>query len=53
MKRQKVKPAAERGAKRRDFVPPNGKAKSQVVAQIVRLARKERLDYEDSIYANQ
>ncbi len=53
MKRQKVKPAAERGAKRRDFVPSNGKTKSLVVAQIVRLARKERLSYDEFLYVCQ
>lgn len=53
MERQKTKPAAKRTTKRHDFVPPNGKAKSQVVAQIVRLAHKERLDYEDFIYVCQ
>lgn len=35
---------------RGDFVAPNKKAKSKVIAQIVRLARKERLDYADFIY---
>src|SRR5262249_23143790 len=35
------------------FVSQNGKAKSQVVTQIVRLARKERLSYADFIYVCQ
>jgi integrase/recombinase XerD len=39
--------------KQRDFVAPNEKAKSQVVAQIVRLARRERLGYADFIYVCQ
>ena len=33
-----------------DFVAPNGKAKSQAVAQIVRIARKERFDYAEFVY---
>jgi site-specific recombinase XerD len=40
-------------AKRQDFVSPNQKAKSQVVTQIVRLARKERLSYADFVYVCQ
>lgn len=50
MRRQKAQPAAKQSTKRRDFVAPNEKAKSQVVAQIVRLARKERLSYDDFRY---
>ena len=38
---------------RGDFEVPDEKAKSQVVAQIVRIARKERLDYSDFIYVCQ
>lgn len=38
---------------RRHFVSSNEKAKSEVVAQIVRLARKERLGYEDFVYVCQ
>ena len=38
---------AKRVAKRPDFVSPNEKAKSAVVAQLVRIARKARLRYED------
>jgi integrase/recombinase XerD len=49
------KPSAKkkRATKRTDFVSSNEKAKSQIVAQIVRLARKERLGYEDFIYVCQ
>jgi integrase/recombinase XerD len=39
--------------KRQDFVSPEQKAKSEVVAHIVRLARKERLSYPDFIYVCQ
>jgi integrase/recombinase XerD len=39
--------------KRQDFVSPDQKAKSEVVAHIVRLARKERLSYPDFIYVCQ
>jgi len=51
--RQKTKPTVKQPAKGRDFVSPSEKAKSQVVAQIVRLARKERLDYDDFLYVCQ
>lgn len=44
---------AKKAAKRVDFVAANEKAKSQVVAQIVRLARKERLGYADFLYVCQ
>jgi integrase/recombinase XerD len=37
----------------RHFVSSNEKAKLEVVAQIVRLARKERLSYEDFVYVCQ
>ena len=49
------KPAAQkkRATKRADFVMPTEKAKSLVVAQIVRLARKERLSYDDFRYVCQ
>jgi site-specific recombinase XerD len=40
-------------AKRQDFVSPEQKAKSQVVSQIVRIARKERLSYADFVYVCQ
>jgi site-specific recombinase XerD len=40
-------------AKRRYFVAPSEKAKSHVVGQIVRLARKERLDYAEFVYVCQ
>ncbi len=36
---------AKKAEKRPDFVAPSERAKSRVMAQIVRLARKERLDY--------
>jgi integrase/recombinase XerD len=38
---------------RDDFVAPDEKAKSHVVAQIVRIARKERLSYADFLYVCQ
>jgi site-specific recombinase XerD len=44
---------AKRVGKREDFVAPNEKAKSHVVAQIVRIARKERLSYADFVYVCQ
>jgi integrase len=39
--------------KQDDFVSTNQKAKSGVVAQFVRIARKERLDYGDFVYVCQ
>jgi integrase/recombinase XerD len=36
-----------------DFVPSDEKAKSRVVADLVRMARKERLDYDDFLYVCQ
>ena len=53
MSRQKPTAKKEHATKRGDFVSSNRKAKSQVVAQIVRLARKERLDYDDFLYVCQ
>lgn len=44
---------AKRKTKRADFVAPNEKAKSQMVAQVVRLMRKERLSYDDFRYVCQ
>jgi site-specific recombinase XerD len=44
---------AEKAKKRPDFAAPSEKAKSHVVGQIVRLARKERLDYADFLYVCQ
>jgi integrase/recombinase XerD len=44
---------AKKAEKRPDFVAPSEKAKSHVVGQIVRLARKERLDYADFLYVCQ
>src|ERR1700730_15942102 len=41
---------AKRTAKRVNFVSPNEKAKSSVVAQFVRIARKARLGYEGFLY---
>jgi site-specific recombinase XerD len=43
----------QKAGKQGNFVAPNEKAKSQVVARIVRLARKERLDYAAFIYVCQ
>ena len=44
---------AKKVGKREDFVAPDEKAKSHVVAQIVRIARKERLGYADFVYVCQ
>jgi site-specific recombinase XerD len=44
---------AKKVGKREDFVAPHEKAKSHVVAQIVRIARKERLSYADFVYVCQ
>src|SRR3984893_13221550 len=44
---------AKRAAKRVNFVSPNEKAKSAVVAQLVRIARKARLWYDDFLYISQ
>jgi integrase len=44
---------AKRAAKRVNFVSPNEKAKSAVVAQFVRIARKARLGYDDFLYISQ
>jgi integrase/recombinase XerD len=44
---------AKRAAKRVNFVSPNEKAKSAVVAQLVRIARKARLGYDDFLYISQ
>jgi hypothetical protein len=43
----------KRVAKRVNFVSPNEKAKSIVVAQLVRIARKARLGYDDFLYISQ
>jgi integrase/recombinase XerD len=43
----------KRMAKRKDFVSPNGKAKSTAVSQIIRIARKARLTYSDFAYVCQ
>ena len=53
MKPQKTKTLTKRHTKRRDFVSSNEKAKSQVVAQFIRIARKQRLDYDDFLYVCQ
>src|ERR1700736_6121205 len=44
---------AKRVTKRANFVSPNEKAKSAVVAQLVRIARKARLGYDDFLYISQ
>ena len=44
---------AKRAAKRVNFVSPNEKAKSAVVAQLVQIARKARLGYDDFLYISQ
>jgi hypothetical protein len=41
---------AKKGEKRSDFAAPDEKAMSHIVGQIVRLARKKRLDYADFRY---
>lgn len=43
----------KRVAKRANFVSPNEKAKSAVIAQLVRLARKARLGYDEFLYVSQ
>src|SRR3954470_21431549 len=43
----------KRVTKRGNFVPPNEKAKSVFVAQLVRMARKARLGYDDFLYVSQ
>jgi integrase/recombinase XerD len=48
-----VKRPARRVKKPGHFVLSNGRAKSQIVAQLVRLARKERLDYPTFLYVCQ
>jgi integrase/recombinase XerD len=48
-----IKTTAKRPPKRRDFVATKEKAKSAVITQIVRLARKERLDYQEFLYVCQ
>jgi site-specific recombinase XerD len=51
--RSEDSPVAKKRETRPDFAAPSEKAKSHVVSQIVRLARKERLDYADFIYVCQ
>jgi integrase/recombinase XerD len=43
----------QRSEKRADFIPANAKAKSALVAKIVRLSRRERLDYDGFLYVCQ
>ena len=43
----------KRVTKQPDFVSTSEKAKSAVVAQLVRIARKARLDYDDFLYISQ
>jgi len=43
----------KRASKRANFVVANEKAKSEVVAQMVRIARKARLSYDDFLYISQ
>jgi integrase/recombinase XerD len=45
--------ASQKPTKRANFVSANEKAKSQVVAQFVRIARKARLSYDDFLYVSQ
>ena len=44
---------AKRVANRANFVSPNGKAKSAIVAQLVHISRKARLGYDDFLYISQ
>ena len=44
---------AKQVTKRANFVSPNEKAKSALVAQLVRIARKARLGYDDFLYISQ
>jgi integrase/recombinase XerD len=53
MGRQKQSATEKHGTKQGDCVASTGKAKSQIIAQIVRIARKERLDYAGFIYVCQ
>lgn len=53
MNSKKAKSSTKPIKNRRDFVSSNEKAKSQVVTQFVRIARKERLDYDDFLYVCQ
>jgi integrase/recombinase XerD len=43
----------KQSSKRLNFVSTNEKAKSEVVAQVVRIARKARLSYDDFLYISQ
>jgi integrase/recombinase XerD len=43
----------KQSSKRPHFVSANEKAKSEVVAQLVRIARKARLSYDDFLYVSQ
>ncbi|MCC6812127.1 MAG: tyrosine-type recombinase/integrase [Deltaproteobacteria bacterium] len=60
-KGQKAKPKARVAAaghskptpKRTEFVPANDKAKSAIVAKLVRLSRRARLDYDEFLYVCQ
>ena len=53
MKPKPTQTAAKRKRNPRDFVTAKEKAKSQVVAQLVRIGRKERLDFDDFLYVCQ
>jgi hypothetical protein len=53
MSRQSSHTRQNKVQKQDDFVSTNQKAKSSVVAQFVRIARKERLDYGDFVYVCQ
>jgi len=53
MSRQSSHARQNKVHKQDDFVSTNHKAKSSVVAQFVRIARKERLDYGDFVYVCQ
>ena len=43
----------KRSSKRANFVAANEKAKSEVVVQFVRIARKARLSYDEFLYISQ
>ena len=53
MKPKPTQTAPKRTKKRRDFVTAKEKAKSQVMAQFVRIERRARPDYDDFLYVCQ
>ncbi len=53
MRQHKPNSATKSDKNQADFVSSNKKAKSQIITQFVRIARKERLDYDDFLYVCQ